>query len=533
MLDIIIKNGCIVDGTGKSSYYSDVGIKDGQIKKIEKHLNEDSVETIDASGFIVSPGFIDVHSHNDLVSFMSNDIQNLKLMQGVTTELVGQCGLGVVPCVESKTKIWKNYISGVVGDPGFEWDFPNFDDYIKQITSNGLKNNVCALISHGAIRTKVMGFSDQEANSREINQMCEIADDAMKSGAFGMSIGLQYIPGIFSKQEELVAICKTIARHDGIVMVHLRNHDDTIIKALDEMISIAKKSGVKLHISHMRSYNSKELGCNGKRLIDCVEKARNQNVKITFDEHLYLSGSTLMTQLLPPWVTAGGSENMKKRIQDENLVEKLKNEIINPNTHYVGWDNYSLITSWDGILITSVKLEKNRKYIGRTVGDIGKELGINPIDFALNLLIEEDFGVAIVTLDVFSEQDTIELINHPLQMVGSDSIPAGNPHPRLYGNYPLFIGKFVREKKALSLEKAIYKVCGLPAKTLGLTNNGEIKIGKVADIVLFDFEKINGFEDYFNPTKAPIGIESVIINGQFAIKKGKMINGFYGKAYKK
>ena len=235
-------------------------------------LDEEALEIIDATGLVVSPGFIDVHSHNDLVPFMDENIQNLKLMQGVTTELVGQCGLGVVPCIEEENNIWKNYIRGVVGDPGFKWNFSNLDEYINQITSKGLKNNFTILISHGAIRTSVMGFDSRIPTKEEINTMCEIAENAMKSGAFGMSIGLQYMPAIFSTKDELIDICKVIAKYDGIVMVHLRNHDDTITNALEEIIYIAQQSKVRLHISHLRSYNSKDLGCDAEKLISYIDK---------------------------------------------------------------------------------------------------------------------------------------------------------------------------------------------------------------------------------------------------------------------
>jgi N-acyl-D-amino-acid deacylase len=533
MLDILIKNGCIVDGTGNASFQGDFGIKDGKIVKIENNIKEEAIEIIDAKGLVVAPGFIDVHSHNDLVPFMEEDIQNLKLMQGVTTELIGQCGLGVVPCIEEGNNIWKNYIRGVVGDTGFKWNFSDMDEYVNQISTKGLKNNVTTLISHGAIKTSVMGFDSRVPIEEEIKIMCTIAENAMKAGAFGMSIGLQYMPAIFSTKEELINICKVIARYDGIVMVHLRNHDDTITNALEEIIYIAEKAKVKLHISHMRSYNSKELGCGAEVLINYIESAVNRGIKITFDEHLYLSGSTLMTQLLPPWVTAGGSEEMIKRLENIEMQAKLKKELRSYKTHYAGWDNYSLITGWDGILITSVKEKKNLKYLGKTIGEITKDLDIDAVDFALQMLMEEKSGAAIVTLDVFSEEDTVKLINHPLQMVGSDSIPAGNPHPRLYGNYPLFIGKYVRDKKALSLEQAIYKASYFPARTLGLNDIGEIAVDKTADIVLFDLKEIKGFQDYFQPTKAPVGIKHVVLNGKVAVKNAMVCTGFYGRTYKK
>lgn len=533
MLDLIIKNGTIVDGTGGESYKADIGIKLGRISQISEEINSKAKATIDASGLIVAPGFIDVHSHNDLVSFMKGDIKNLKINQGVTTELVGQCGLGVVPCVEPEDNNWKNYISGVVGDTNSKFDFKNLSSYFDALEKAELKNNIAALISHGAIRCRVMGFQNREATKDEIEDMKKIIDDSMKSGAYGMSLGLQYMPGIASGKAELIELSKVVASYGGVIMVHLRNHNDKIIDALEEMISIAIESNVKLHISHLRSYNSKELGCNADKLIESIDKAYGDGVDISFDEHLYLSGSTLMSQLLPPWATAGGRNEMNSRFELIENRERLKKELVDINTNYTGWDNYSYITGWDGILITSVKLEKNKEYEGRTVGDISKILKIDPVDFVIDLLIEENMGVAIVTLDVFSEDDTIKLINHELQMVGSDSIPAGSPHPRLYGNFPLYIGKFVREKEALTLEKAIYKSTYYPARKFGFKNTGRIAPSFNADIVIFDYKDIMGYEDYFHPRKYPKGIRHVIINGKMAMLDGMMCEGFEGRVYKR
>lgn len=528
MTDLLIKNGLIVDGTGSPSYKAEIAVDGGKIIAIGSGINQDAEEVIDAEGLIVCPGFIDVHSHNDLVPFMGESIGDLKLLQGVTTELIGQCGLGVVPCIESESRMWKNYTRGVVGDPGICWEFGSLSKYFDDISMRGLKNNYAALISHGAVRTYVMGFDNGTPDGNELEKMCRIVDEAMETGAFGMSLGLQYIPAIFSSGEELTELCRVIRKHEGIVMVHLRNHDSSMLDAMDEIISIAKNSGVRLHISHMRSYASRELGCSAEMLLEKVEEAAGMGIDITFDEHLYLSGSTLLTQLLPPWLTGKGSQGLTDGLRDRTMLAKVKAELENKELRYKGWDNYSAINGWDSILITSVKAEKNRIYIGRTVGSIARELGVHPLDFAAELLIEEQAGVGIVTLDVFSAEDTIKLIKHPMQMVGSDSIPAGVPHPRLYGNYPLFFGKYVREKKALSLEEAIRKCTALPARTLGIRDKGELSPGKSADITVFDFNRIEGYEDYNNSTLPPIGIEHVVLNGRIAVRDGKPCEGKCG-----
>lgn len=533
MLDILVTGGLIVDGTGSPAYKMDLGIKEGKIVKIQNSIKEDAEKIINADGLVVSPGFIDVHSHNDLVPFMEEDVQNLKLRQGVTTELVGQCGLGVVPCIEEETKLWKNYIKGVVGCPNIKFDFKDINDYFEKIKEVGMKNNYSVLISHGAVRAKVMGFKPSEASKDEIKSMCELVDKAMEQGAMGMSLGLQYMPGIYSKGEELIEVCKVVRKYDGIVMVHVRNHDRNIIDAITEVINVAKISGVKIHISHMRSYDSKELGCIADKLIDLVDEATRKGVRITYDEHLYLSGSTLMTQLLPPWLTEKGNEAMLEMLKDNEVIEKVKKEIEDLSTNYVGWDNYSAIAGWDGILITSLNKEENLKYIGKTVGELAREKGVHPVNFIADLLISEETGVGIVTLNIFSEEDTIKLIKHPLQMVGSDSIPAGDPHPRLYGNYPLFIGKYVRDKKALTIEEGIYKSTLLPAKTLGLKDIGEIKEGKNADITIFDLNEIKGYEDYNNKSKSPKGIKYVIVNGKLSMDNELILEKKNGKVIRK
>ncbi|WP_300385076.1 D-aminoacylase [Clostridium sp.] len=532
MIDIIVANGLIVDGTGKPSCKMDLAIKDGKIIKIGENIKDSATKIIDAEGLVISPGFIDVHSHNDLVPFMEEEIQDLKLKQGVTTELVGQCGLGVIPCIEDESKLWKNYIKGVVGNPDIKFDFEDVEDYINKITKKGLKNNYSVLISHGAIRSSVMDFESRESTDKEIDEMCRLVNKAMEQGAIGMSLGLQYIPGIFAKKKELISLCKVVKAHNGIIMVHVRNHDRNIINAMKEIIDVAEESKVKLHISHMRSYDSKILGCSAEVLINLVEESIKKGINITFDEHLYLSGSTLMTQLLPPWLTDKGTDVLLKMLKDEEVLNRVKKELKDMSINYLGWDNYSSIAGWDGILITSLSKENNLKYIGKTVGEISKDLNIDPVNFIAKLLIEEETGVGIVTLNIFSEDDTIKLIKHPLQMVGSDSIPAGEPHPRLYGNYPLFIGKFVREKKAITLEDAIYKCTLLPARTLGLTDIGQIQEGKKADITIFDFNEITGYEDYNNKRKAPIGIKHIIVNGNVAMENGMISKEKYGDVLK-
>lgn len=533
MYDLIIKNGLIVDGTGKKPFKGDVAIKDDVISCVSSCINGESKEVIDARELIVAPGFIDTHSHNDLIPFMDEDMQGLKLAQGVTTELIGQCGLGAVPCVESESTTWKGYVKGVISDPkNLEWNWPTFQAFMDKIEKQGVKNNYAALISHGAIRSRVMGFENREATEDELKIMESMVQEAMEAGAFGMSVGLQYLPGVFTPTEEMIRLYKIVAKYDGIMMVHLRNHDYTMLKSFEEAVKISRESGVKLHISHMRSYGSRKWGVSAKKLLQALEDARKSGIDVTFDQHHYVAGSTLLTQVLPPWVTEGSAEDMAEKLKDPKVIQKLRDNFGKQDVHYDGWDDYGAITGWDKIMITSVSKDHNKQLEGKTVTEIGDIWNKDPFDTVAKLLIDEKGGVGIVNVDVFSEEDIDLLMKHPLQMVGSDSIPAGVPHPRLYGNFPRYIGKFVRDKKVISIEEAIYKATLLPARRLGMLNRGSLEEGKASDIIVFDLKEIQGFEEYRNPRKPPVGMKYVVVNGKLAFKNGKSVSSKFGKVLK-
>lgn len=529
MLDVLIRNGLVVDGSGRPGERTNVAVQGGKIYAMNAAADAAAKLVIDAAGLVVAPGFIDVHSHNDLVPFGDAAVQELKLRQGVTTELVGQCGLGVVPSSPADGGLWQNYIKGVVGDVAGGFSFFDMADYRRQMAARGLKNNVAALVSHGALRATVMGFAPRAATEAETAQLCALAEQAFAQGALGLSLGLQYMPGIYSERAELSALAAVVARCGKLIMVHLRNHDRTMSAALREMIDIAAENGAALHISHMRSYDSAIWGCPAAELIRLIDEGEAKGIRLTFDEHLYLSGSTLLTQLLPPWLSGGPAEAMRRQLADNATRERLKRELQDPRISYPGWDNYSAVAGWDGVLLTSLTKRENRPLIGRTVAELAAEWHQDPVDVVAELLLAEGGGVGIVTMNIFSEQETLQLIRDPRQMFGSDSIPAGVPHPRLYGNYPLLFGKFVRDRRALTLEEAVYKAARLPALTIGLPERGLLETGKVADIVLFDFTAINGYEEYRNSRKRPVGIRDVIVNGQPALLNGQCCAGLPGR----
>ena len=528
MFDVIIKNGTIIDGSLSPSYLGDIGIKDGFIKKIGDLSSFQALEYIDASNLVVCPGFIDVHSHNDLVCFMDMETKTSKLFQGVTTELVGQCGLGPVPNIK-KGSLWHGYVKGVIGDPNTSWNFPTFKEYIKIIEKEDLYTNYMSLITHGAIRASVMEFKDCKASKEEIDKMKNIASEAMENGAFGMSFGLQYLPGIFSHREELIELFKTVGEYKGIVMIHLKNHNQYMGSSLKEVIDIAKTANVKLHISHMRSYRKEGWGTSPIELLSILEEGRAKGVNITFDQHYYTAGSTLLTQLLPPWMTEGNSSSMLERLQKKENIQKLIKNFGNNKLYYEGWDDYASIAGWENIVISYVNSKEYKSIEGLSLDEISKAWNMHPYEAVAKILIKEKGGVCIINKNIFSSEDIISLMNNPYEMVGSDSIPTGVFHPRFYGNFPLYLGKYVRDKKSIPLIDAIYKATYLPCKTLGLSNRGLIKESFLGDITIFDYEKIKGYEDYKNTKLKPEGIVHVILKGHIAIKNGKLNKKAFGE----
>lgn len=533
MYDIVIKNCLVVDGTGEKPFTSDIALQDGKIVLIEKEISAAAKKVIDAQGLVVSPGFIDVHSHCDLVTFTENKVKFARILQGITTDLIGQCGLGPVPYIPSMQE-WKDYLKAILGDAGEnQWNWPRFSDFFTDLAKTKLPHNIASLVTHGAIRAQVIGLGDIKPTQDDIKRMQQIAREAMEDGAFGISFGLAYLPGVFGVKEELIALAKVVAEYDGVMMIHIRNHSRTVREAMEETLEVAEKSGVKLQVSHMRSYANRDFGVAGADLVAMVEEARAKGIDVTFDQHPYAAGSTLLSQVLPPWAKAGGGEEIVKRMQDKGILERLKKEVAAEGPDYEGWDNYVGAVGWHNILVSSVERPENKKYQGKTMDVIAEEMGLDIIDALAKLLISENAQACMVMLNMFSEEDIAYLVQHPLSQIGSDGIPTGTPHPRLFGTYPKFLGHYVRDKKLMSLEEGIKRLTGDPALRLGIKDRGFIKEGLAADLVIFDFAKIKDLEDYLNPAQKPLGINYVILNGAVAVENNEVIADNLGKVLRK
>ena len=521
MFDFIIKGGQVFDGTENPWTKLDIGVQNGVISKMGDLSNEQAATVIDAKGQAVSPGFIDTHVHSDLLC-TKPEIHHIKVLQGVTTELFGQDGISVAPVSEETKPLWQKQLKGLNGDIG-DWPWNTIDEYLQFLENSDIAGNAAYLVPHGAVRTLVMGFDGRQATQEEMDQMQLLVEEGMKQGAVGVSSGLVYPPNVFSNKEELIAICKGAAKYEGCFVVHIRNESNHSLEALDEVIDVARQSGVRLHVSHFKVAGKK----NRDKFVKALEKidqGRNEGIEITFDQYPYTAGSTVFHAILPPWMHAGGTSELLEKLQEPDIREKIKQEL-KDNEDY---ENWVLTCGWENIIISAVSTEKNRWAEGKNMIEVAEILEAGPAEAAFDLLIEENAGITMV-VHWGDEKDVIFGMQHPLQIVGSDGIFGGKPHPRLYGTYPRVLGRFVREKQALSLEQAVRKMTGAPAQLLRLKDRGFLREGYAADIVVFDPKLVNDKSSYQSPLEEPVGINYVLVNGQLTVKEGKYIGTTAGR----
>lgn len=513
MYDIIIKNGNVFDGTGNPSTKLDIGIKDGKIKTMG-HLRESEAEVvIDANGLAVSPGFIDPHSHSDLLCTRP-DIHKAKLQQGVTTELFGQDGISVAPVSKETKPLWQKQLKGLNGDIG-DWPWESIDEYLSFLEKTPIAGNALYLVPHGGVRSLVMGFEERPATKEEMIQMRLLVEEGMRQGAVGLSSGLVYPPNLFSNKEELIEICKGSAKYNGSFVVHIRDEGNSCLEALDEVIDVARQSGVRLHISHFKVAGEKNRH-KFEPFLQKMDNARKEGIEVTFDQYPYATGSTVLHNILPNWMHSGGTEKMLERLKDPSLRDQIKKGIAEKEDYR----NLGVKSEWEKITISTVASEKNRHLEGKNMLEVAELRGVEPADAAFDLLIEENAAVTMI-IQWGNEEDIIYGMKHHLQMVGSDGIFGGRPHPRLYGTYPKVLGHYVREQQVMTLAEGIRKMTGAPAQFLRLNDRGFLRENYWADIVIFNPETIIDQATYDDPLQPPFGISYVIVNGKITIKNNE------------
>lgn len=500
MESYLLANGIIVTGDRSEPYVGSVLIKDGKIAEISQNSIGEADNIIDVRGKVISPGFIDMHSHSDSMPLPAKDSQS-KLLQGVTSEIAGNCGSSALP----------DYVNRY-----------NIGEYLQGKDSEVMSINQGMLIGHGTLRSKVVGYDDREATEEELEEMCEFIDNALKEGAFGLSLGLIYSPGSFSNVEELVALAKVVEKNDGILAVHMRSESDQIFEAVDEMLYVAKKSGVKLNISHLKLIGTK-MWNRSEELLHKINNARDNGIKVTCDQYPYTATSTSLASMLPKWAHDGGREKMLKRLVDDHdeLAEHLFEGV-----EAIGGPVSVRIANTNGNM---VDIE------GKTIEEISAMMNLEPIETILKILIECKGQVAGIYHSL-NEEDVLTIMKDMNTAVGSDgsscsydrSITTTNPHPRNFGTFPRFF-QMVRENSLMPIEDSVYKATKLPADILGLKNRGELIVGNVADITVFDPEKIKDNSTFLDSVQKPDGIEHIFIAGVPVILGSKETGLYNGK----
>jgi N-acyl-D-amino-acid deacylase len=514
--DLIVRNAKIVDGTGSPWRWGDVGITDRKIEAIGK-IPEGTPcgMEVNAGGEVLAPGFIDIHTHNDFL-LLKDATSSPKLKQGITTIMIGQCGISAAPVTSERVHLLDAYTGFIKAGAKPLWNWTSFGDYLNVLESLELGLNVGSFVGHGTIRLNVMGFDSRDPSQEEVFLMRELAQRAMEEGAFGMTSGLIYPPGVFSSPVEVQEVAKGLRERNGLYLSHMRNESYDVVKSVYETIEVAEKAGIPGQVLHHKACGQKNFGKVQETLM-VLERARERGVDMTVDQYPYAASSTTLRAILPPWVHEGGVEKIMERLSDSLTRERLKKEMLTTEN----WENMLLSSGGpEGVMM--LYTPETPEYEGCTLKEIGDFMGRDPIDAAFEVILANK-GSDTACYFLMDERDVQYVMKHPLVMVASDSIPSApgaKCHPRTNGAFPRVLGKYVREKRTLNLEEAVRKMSGFPATRLNLSKKGFIKHGMDADLVLFNPDTVRDGATFDNPLGDPEGISYVFVGGRLAVKNG-------------
>lgn len=493
--DTIIRGGVIYNGEGGTPYKADIGIKEGRIEAIASSLGESADRIVSAEGMAVSPGFVDIHTHTD-DNLIEAPLGDSRIFQGVTTDIGGNCGSGPFP--------GKKY--------------QDLDSFYEEISKKRLGINYGTFTGQGSLRQFVVGDNDVRCSIEELERMKQILAIQMEQGSVGLSCGLEYTPGSYATNLEIAELCKVVAQYNGLFAIHMRNEDDRVEESVAEAIEIAKSSGVRLQISHLKAQNAANWH-KAPNLIKLIERAESEGVNIAFDRYPYTAFSTGMSSFIPLDMRQGTKDEIIARLKDKSTSQKIGEYAISRINRLGGPAN---------VVVTSCKQESNKLYIGKNLEECSSLSSKGVWDFIRDLLIEENVSVSIIGFAM--TEDNVKLfLSHRLGMPASDGSVyspygvLGNtmPHPRSYGTFPRFLGKYCRDQNIISLQEAVKKCTSLPASRIGLKERGSLIPGYFADIVVFDPLKIEDKATFDNPHRFAEGICDVFVNGVWSVSNGK------------
>jgi N-acyl-D-aspartate/D-glutamate deacylase len=526
--DILIRNGKILDGTGNPWYLGDVGIRGDRIVAIGKFSRATAKKTIDATGKIVSPGFIDTLGQSELALLIDNRALS-KLSQGITTEITGEGG-SIAPQNEKTI----SPMQPVLDHYKLKVDWTTLDGYFRRLERQGTPLNIGTYVGAAQVREAVIGDDDRAPTPAELDQMKALVEQAMKDGAFGISTALIYPPGHYAKTEELIELAKVAARYGGLYATHMRSEGVSEMAAVDEAIRIGRQAGLPVEIFHLKVSGKPRWGSMVK-IVEKIQSARDSGLDIRANQYPYVAGGTALASSLPPWVADGGVSKLLERLRDRNVRSRIKSEMA---TDHADWENlFHDCGGGTGILIAGVVNPELKKYNGKTVAEMARMENKDELDALFDFVLSDNAQTGALYF-MASEDDLAYGLKQPWTSIGLDASesPLDGPlyepqsHPRAFGSMPRFLGRYVREQKLMPLTEAIRKITSMPAQRQHLAGRGQIQVGYFADVTIFDADTITDRATYTESTKLSQGIDEVLVNGQVEFEHGALTGVNAGRA---
>jgi N-acyl-D-amino-acid deacylase len=526
MWDLLIQRAQVIDGSGAPLFVADIAIRGDTIVQVGQVTAPEARLRIDGTGLTVGPGFIDLHTHSDY-TLLVNPLAESKVHQGVTTEVIGNCGTSPAPLGDEAYPIIR---ARMAQQYQLTVSWRTLAGYLERLAECGSAVNVVPIVGHGTVRSAVMGYAQRQPTARELAQMKALIAEAMAEGAFGLSTGLVYAPGCYADTDELVELASVVGQADGMYFSHIRGESDTVLEAAQEAITVGERAGLAVQISHLKTAGRG----NWERtpaLLDLLDQANARGLDVTGDMYPYTAGATSLGALLPPWAHEGGLANLLPRLRDQSVRARIHRDI---EQGLDGWWNPAGAAGWAGVQIS--RAPHHRAYQGMRLSDVAALRQQDPLEAALDILLAEE-GNAGVVLFMMGEAQVRMILQHSRVMIGSDAgatapygvLGRGHPHPRAYGTFPRVLGTYARELGVLSLEEAIHRMTGLTAWRLGLDDRGLVRPGYKADLVIFEAQRVADQATYDAPHTYPTGIQGVIVNGQFVLRDGQRLPDLPGR----
>ena len=523
MLDLLITGGRILDGTGAPWYWADVGVQGDRIVAMGPLAGAAARRTIKADGSIVCPGFIDIHTHSDLQPLVT-PLQESKIRQGVTTEVVGHDGLGLAPITPRTAAVLREQLAGLNGRPNVDWDWDTLSSYLDRFDGR-VAVNIAALVPHGTLRLAVMGMEDRAPTPQEMGQMQHLVDQSMREGAIGLSTGLTYAPAMFATDAEVVELCQVLRPYHGFYCPHHRNYGAQALQAYRDSIEIGRRAGVPVHLTHCHLGFAANKG-RAAELLAAIDQARAEGVEVTLDSYPYLAGSTFLHAFLPGWMHAGGPEVTLARLKSPDVTQRLRYDM-----EVAGSDGFSGVPmGWEMIQLSGIMGDHDPSWVGMLLPEAAAQAGKTPYEFFVDLLVQTRLGVSCLA-HIGNEENVRAILGHPAHMVGSDGILVGErPHPRGWGAHVRFLAHYVRDLGLLSWEEGVRKMTSAAARRIGCLERGMLRPGLMADLAVLDPATLRDTATYENPRSYPEGVLFVAVNGTLVVEEGEATGARPGRA---